>query len=181
MNINKIINICGTARSGSTMVDLMLGNDPRAFSFGEVHAWFVHFEPTTTKLFVQCGKNNCPWEKLKTLKEHEFHHKCFELLDVNILVDSSKNMPWVIDSNIRARQNGIEVHNTLFKEPVSFYYSFWKRGVSIEHAKKQEFVKYYKRFFQSNIPFIAVNCNKLVADQATILERLCEVLGHPIL
>lgn len=176
----KLINICGTARSGSTMVDLMLGNDPRAFSLGEVDAWFRPYRTHHFNIICSCKKNNCPWEKLKILKEVDFHKKCFEILDVDILVDSSKNLPWILDSNIWASKNGFEVHNLLlFKEPVSFYYSFWKRGISIEQAIQNEFIKYYERFFQSNIPFITLNYNNIVADPACSIKKLCQILNIP--
>jgi len=151
-----LFHIYSTSRSGSTMADLMLGNDPRAFSLGEVHAWFRPFRTHHFKIICSCGQKNCPWGNLESLKkEHEFHKKAFDLLDVDILVDSSKNLPWVIDNNIWAKKNNITVHNVLlYKEPVNFFYSFWKRGVPIQKAKKNEFIKYYKRFFQTGLPFM---------------------------
>ena len=177
MKPKKIINICGTARSGSTMVDLMLGNAPRAFSLGEVHAWFRPFRTHHFQISCSCKSNDCPWIRLKTLKENEFYQKAFEILDVDILVDSSKNLPWVIDNNIRVPNNGVEVCNVLlFKEPISFFYSFWKRGIPLARAKKNEFIKYYTRFFQTGLPFTALDYNRLVADPAAVLEKLCRVL-----
>jgi hypothetical protein len=159
------------------MVDLMLGNGLRAFSLGEVHAWFRPFRTHHFNIICSCSMKNCPWEKLKALKEREFYQKCFEILDVDILVDSSKSLPWVIDNNIRLKQNGVTVHNVLlFKQPKSFFYSFWKRGVSLERARKKHFMKYYKRCFQTGIPFIALDYNKLVVEPAATLESLCKVL-----
>jgi hypothetical protein len=115
---------------------------------------------------------------LKNLSEKEFHKKCFEILDVDILVDSSKNLTWVIDDNIQARKDWFDVFNVLlYKELVSFFYSYWKRGFSINKARKDIFVKYYKHFFQSNLPFIALDYNKLVADPSATLENLCQLLG----
>ena len=174
----KLINICGTARSGSTMVDLMLGNDSHAFSLGEVHAWFRPFRTHHFNIICSCGQDHCPWKKLKTLREDEFHKKCFEILNVDILVDSSKKLTWVIDNNIWAKKNGYDVSNVLlYKEPVSFFYSYWKRGISINRARRDIFTKYYRRFFEANMPFIALDYNKLVEDPASILEDLCQSLG----
>lgn len=78
------------------MVELMLGNDQRAFSLGEVYAWFRPFRTHHSKIICSCGQENCLWDKLKNIKEHEFHKKAFEVLNVDILVDSSKN-PTLVD------------------------------------------------------------------------------------
>jgi hypothetical protein len=178
--MRKLINICGTSRSGSTMVDLMIGNDPQAFSLGEVHAWFRPFRTHHFNIICSCGQINCPWKKLKLLNENEFYEKCFELLNVNILVDSSKNLPWVIDNNIKALKKGIKVYNVLlYKQPVNFFYSFWKRNVPLKHARKKEFVKYYKRFFQTGLPLISMDYNKLVENPEKTLKSLCKLLEIP--
>lgn len=180
MKKNKLINICGTARSGSTMVDLMVGNDNRAFSLGEVYAWFRPFRSHHFQIICSCNNNNCPWIQLKNLKEDEFYERCFEMLDVDILVDSSKNLPWVIDNNLQAKKNDISVYNVLlYKEPISFFYSFWKRGISIDKARRYEFITYYKRFFESNLPFISLSYDKLVNDPSTTMKRLCQILDIP--
>lgn len=102
------------------------------------------------------------------------------MLEVDILVDSSKNLPWVIDNNIYARNNDISVYNILiYKDPASFFHSFWKRGISIEKARNHEFISYYKRFFESNLPFISLNYNKLVAEPSKTLRKLCHLIEIP--
>lgn len=91
-----------------------------------------------------------------------------------------KTLPWLIDNNTWARQNNITVHNVLlFKEPISFFYSFWKRGVPIQKAKKNEFFKYYKRFLQTGLPFIVLGYNRLVEEPAATQEKLCGLLNIP--
>lgn len=179
-NKKKLINICGTARSGSTMVDLMLGNDERSFSLGEVHAWFRPFRSHHFKIICSCGKEDCPWGLLKRLKEKEFYKKCYEILDIDVLVDSSKNLPWVIDNNLQLENKDIAVFNILlYKDPVSFMYSFWKRGMSIDKARDFEFIRYYKRFFTTNLSYIPLNYNRLIAEPEAILKQLCNMLDIP--
>ena len=176
----KIINVCGTARSGSTMVDLMLGNDQRAFSLGEIYAWFRPFRTHHFNIVCSCKKKKCPWEEIKVYNENEFYKKCFEILDVDVLVDSSKNLPWVIDNIKYAQKNGITVSNILlFKDPIKLYYSFWKRGRTTSQILKNGYVAYYKRFFQIGVPYISLNYNNLVADPSSTLEKLCKVLEIP--
>lgn len=178
--MKKLINVCGTARCGSTMIDLILGNDERGFSLGEVHAWFRPFRTHHFRIKCSCGSTNCPWDNLEHLNEEEFYEKAFKILDVDFLVDSSKSIPWVVDNNINGGKKGIEVYNILlYKDPVSLFYSFWKRDVSIKKAREDMFKKYYRRFFQAKLPFISVNYNKFVADPQTALKELCSLIDIP--
>ena len=65
-----LIKICGAARSGTTMLDLMLGNASDAFSCGEVNARFRpwrshHFNPE-----CRCGQNPCQiWAEIADVPE----------------------------------------------------------------------------------------------------------------
>lgn len=162
------------------MVDLMIGNDERAFSLGEIHAWFRPFRSHHFNIICSCGREDCPWRLLKTLKEREFYKRCFEILDVDVLVDSSKNLPWVIDNNIQSINDGIAVYNILlYKDPVSFLYSFWKRGIPMEKARDLEFIRYYERFFTTNLSYIPLNYNRLIAEPEATLKQLCDILNIP--
>jgi len=178
--MRKLINICGTARCGSTMMDLIVGNDLRGFSLGEVNAWFRPYRKHHFKIRCSCDGSKCPWDNLKDLNEDLFFEKAFKILDVDFLVDSSKSIPWVVDNNINGKRKGIKVYNILlYKDPVSLFYSFWKRDVSIKRARENVFKKYYRRFFQANLPFISVNYNKFVADPQTALKKLCSLIDIP--
>lgn len=174
--MKKVIYVCGTARSGSTLLDLMLGNAPDAFSLGEVFAWFRPFRTHHFQINCSCSSPNCPWHRLKHFPETEFYERSFKFLGVNTLIDSSKNIPWIIDGNIHNARRLIITYNVLlYKDPLSHYYSFWKRGYTIREARKA-YISYYKRFFDSGLPYIAVNYNRLVASPASTLEKLCHAL-----
>lgn len=68
-----LINILGAGRSGTTMLDLMLGNDNNSFSLGEVHAWFRPFRKHHFEIDCNCGNKNCNyWTEVKNLKEKLF-------------------------------------------------------------------------------------------------------------
>jgi hypothetical protein len=58
--MKKLINIYGTARSGSTMLDLILGNDPKGFSLGEVANWFYPWRTHHFDIKCGCGIYPCP-------------------------------------------------------------------------------------------------------------------------
>ena len=176
----KLINICGTARSGSTMLDLIIGNDERGFSLGEVHAWFHPFRTHHFQIYCSCKSDTCPWNQLKHYKKKDFYMEAFNTLKADFIVDSSKNLSWVIENNLWARQNGVKVYNILvYKEPISFFYSFWKRGLSIDKIRENTYIKYHKRCFESGLSFIVISYNEFVADPQNELKKLCLLLGIP--
>ena len=72
--MGKVIFVNGTARCGSTMVDLIMGNDPGGFSLGEVCSWY---RPTRTHHFdikCGCGVYPCPmWQRLRETSERDLY------------------------------------------------------------------------------------------------------------
>ncbi len=173
-----LILVCGAARSGTTMLDLMLGNDPEAFSCGEIYALFRpyrthHFDPVCS-----CGNPECAvWKELRHVAESDFHAAVLNRPGISHAVDSSKDLRWVLDSNMWAQERGYRVSNVVtWKEPIDLAYSHWKRGYPINYFRKQ-FIDYYSRFLDLNLPFISVNYNKLAANPGIVLSDLCIRLG----
>ncbi len=177
--MKTLINIFGTARSGSTMLDLMLGNGDKAFSLGEVYAWYRPFRKHHFKLVCGCGKYPCPyWEKIQKVSDKKFHNETFDLLNVDFLIDSSKDLNWGIDNNLWARKNGIKVFNILlYKKPINFIYSIWKRGGDVEMAV-HGYINYYKYFFQTNLPYVSLEFDQLVKESDSVLKQICEMTGQ---
>jgi hypothetical protein len=70
--MRKLINICGTSYSGSTMLDLIIGNDDKGFSLGEIYAWFRPYRTHHLNIKCSCDGIDCPWDKLKYIKEDDF-------------------------------------------------------------------------------------------------------------
>jgi hypothetical protein len=173
-----LINVCGAARSGTTMLDLMLGNALDAFSCGEVYAWFRPWKVHHFKLECRCGQNPCPvWEGIKNVPESQFHATVFKELDVNFVVDSSKELCWLIDTQEWAVANGIKVFKLLlWKNPIDLAYSRWKRGRGLT-GWYREFVSYYSRFFGTGLPFRSVYFDDLVSDPQRKLMEICAVVG----
>lgn len=173
-----LIFVCGAARSGTTMLDLMLGNSHEAFSCGEMFCYFRpwrahHFEPVCS-----CGESPCKvWAKIGECTEDQFHARVFERLDVRFVVDSSKDLRWVLDGNVWAQDASIPVANVLiWKTPKSLAYSHWKRGRPVG-AFRRHFLNYYERFLRLRLPFISVAFEELVSDPARVLEALADNLG----
>lgn len=162
------------------MLDLMLGNAPHAFSCGEVYALFRpfrlhHFDP-----LCSCGDRNCPvWSGLRSVREDQFHAAALAQPGIRHVIDSSKDLRWVLDSNLWADKQKIPVSNVLiWKEPVDLAFSHWKRGRPVGHYRKQ-FLDYYERFLGLGLPYVAVRYTDLVSEPQAALQRLSAVLDLP--
>jgi hypothetical protein len=174
----KLIMVCGAARSGTTMLDLMLGNAGDAFSTGEIFAYFRPFREHHFKPICSCGEPDCiVWRGLLDVPEDSFHANILRRSEYNAVVDSSKDLCWVYDSNVWALQNNIDCMNVvLWKDPIDLAYSYWKRNFGISYYR-QAFLVYYERLIGLNLPFISVNYNQLASDPVTVLASLCQSLG----
>lgn len=179
MQDKVLVNILGAGRSGTTMLDLMLGNDSESFSLGEVHAWFRPFRAHHFEIDCNCGDVDCKyWSAIKGIPQSSFHVKAFDQLNVRFLIDSSKSLPWVIDNNKWAGDQGIKVVNIVIYKPLTSYaYSIWKRGESIDTAIHR-YKTYYYRLATSGIPVLALSFSDLVGDPEICLEKICSITGQ---
>lgn len=160
------------------MLDLMLGNSEEAFSCGEIYALFRpfrqhHFDPECT-----CGRKDCPtWKQLRTCAESELHARALEQSGARYVIDSSKDLRWVLDSIDWAGRTDLTVYSVLiWKDPVDLAHSHWKRGRPVDYFRKQ-FLDYYERFLALDIPFVSVSYTRLVEEPGAVLEPLCRWLG----
>ena len=188
-----LVNVCGAQRSGTTMLDLMLGSGERAFSCGEVYARFRPFEPRHHQIDCACGQDPCPiWSQLADLPEEHFHSGLADRLGMRTVVDSSKAADWIRDASRWAREDGMRVENVLiWKDPLSLGYSFWKRGWlrGVDGPEPaggrpkdlglEVFVIYYERFFESGEPYVSVGYSDLAAAPGDVLAALSSALGLP--
>jgi len=175
-----LINICGAGRSGTTMLDLMLGNAPDAFSCGEVSAWFRPWRTHHFRIDCSCHQDPCPyWSKIKDYPERNFHRQVFEQLNVNYVIDSSKEIRWIVDNNNWAARHQIRVINLLiWKDPMDLAYSYWKRDYG-PFFWRRVFVDYYTKFLQVELPFVSVSHKELVQHPGEKLAHICQVVGMP--
>lgn len=176
--MKTFIKICGASRTGSTMLDLMLGNADDAFSCGEINAWFRPQRRHHFQLECRCGQKPClVWEKIAYVPERQFHSTVLSKLGVHFVIDSSKDLCWVLDSQKWAVDSGIRVFNiVIWKNPIDHIYSFWKRGRSFK-AWHKEFMGYYGRFLDTGLPFRAVSVDDLVSSPKHKLKEICDAVG----
>lgn len=173
-----LINICGTERSGSTMIDVMLGNGNDAFSCGEVYAHFRPFCKHHYSINCPCQSKPCQvWDKIGNVPSRNFHSNAAKVLGRDFIIDSSKDLAWLLDATQWSLQHQMSVINIVtWKDPIGFTYSSWKRGK--DHAWwRDPFVAYYQYFIDLGIPFIAVSIDDLLQDPPKYLEMLCNATG----
>jgi len=174
-----LIMVCGSARSGTTMLDLMLGNADDAVSTGEVFALFRPYMPHHLSPECSCGNPDCDfWAGLLDIPASQFHASILrQRPNAKMVVDSSKDLRWVVDSNVWARQQGLPVKNVvIWKNAKDLSYSYWRRGDSISMYRNQ-FLTYYGRLLDLGLPFVALNYQTLVDDTQSTLRELCLQLG----
>lgn len=62
----KVIFVCGSAHSGSTFLDLMLSNNKKGLSLGEVRSLFYPTNIHHINPICGCGSRNCHlWQVVK--------------------------------------------------------------------------------------------------------------------
>jgi hypothetical protein len=175
-----VINVYGTARSGSTMLDLILGNAVNAFSCGEVSAWFRPYRKHHFEIDCACGKTPCPvWEQIKFVAESRVHETLFKYLDVEFVIDSSKDLCWLIDMQKWSVSSNFNIKNlVVWKQPMDLAYSYWKRGHDVTYWRKI-FIGSYSKFIETGLPFYSININELLNDPQKKVAETCSAFGLP--
>lgn len=174
----NLVNVCGASRSGTTMLDAMLGNGQSAFSCGEVYAWFRPWRTHHRMIRCACGSDPCSvWEKIERVPEAGFHRAVCDRLNVDFVIDSSKNLPWLIDTQYWARKSSMSVFNILiYKPPIELAYSQFKRGRD-PMGWRGDFVRYHDRLLRLGLPFLVVSYRELIRAPRKTLADICSRIG----
>ena len=176
------VNVCGPGRSGTTMLDLMLGTPAEAFSCGEAVAAFQPRRPEHAHLVCSCGEDPCPvWERLRAGPVEQFHRRVADTLGVERVIDSSKWFGWVRDANRWGADSGMRVVNLLiWKEPLELAFSWWKRGeLPADEEAIWCYVQYHARLLDAGFPVVSVPYADLADDPAGVLASTCRAIGLP--
>lgn len=176
----KIIFISSTSHSGSTMLDLMLANDPNGFSCGEVYALFRPYRPHHINPICKCGIQSCElWAQVLKKGEAGLYQTIFELNPgLNFIVDSSKMLSWTHDQLQYLKSQPYKViHIVIWKTPLEYAYSCLKRTNSMRW--KRRYKSYYRHFFELVDDWISVSYADLAQQPGPTLQNLCQRIGIP--
>ena len=162
------------------MLDLMLANGNDGFSCGEVIALFRPFRPHHVNPTCGCRNPDCTiWNKATQYGEKDLYSGLFkQFQQLNFVVDSSKNLNWVFDQVRYLKKTDLQpVFILLWKEPIEFAYSSWKRGRSL--GWEVRWMRYYSTFFSIMNEWISIRYSDMVSNSSETIRGLCMKIGIP--
>ena len=169
--------IGGTAYSGSTLLSLVIANDPLGFSCGEVHAFVNPYLPHHLTPRCGCGNPSCDvWRTFKASGYTSPHRWVFDHFPgTRVLVDSSKDVGWIRPSAVALQRDGYAVrHLLVWKSPEEYLQSRMKRKQLKGWASS--WINYHRAYLTVFEHCRTVRYESLVADPAT-LDGICSFLG----
>ena len=169
--MKKVIFIAGTSYSGSTMIDMMLANDPKGYSLGEVYALFYPWRKHHYPQIKETKKEDTWAEILKQHKEN-IYVKMFELFpEIDFFVDSSKDLLWITENIKYLKRNKIDYEVVLIhKTPEELAGSFYKRNRLEQWTRT--YISYHSAFLTLIENFHSVAYKSIITDDQ-ILKDLC--------
>ena len=179
MEGKKVIFIAGTSYSGSTLLDMILANDPKGFSCGEIIHLFDPFWPEHFDHVCGCGDVKCDvWRRVLKNGADKLHDTIFEIYpDISFITDSSKDPYWIYWRTKELSKKNIQVKNLLiWKTPLELAHSFRKRNRTIDSTEFWE--SYHRLYFTLIKDWMAVKYSDFVQKRES-LEKICEYLGIP--
>jgi hypothetical protein len=176
--VGTIVNVCSVSHSGSTALALMLGNGPDSVSVGEATAWFRPFRTHHRTLDCVCEYQPCPvWTGLREVKPKGFPAQALRLSGASFVIDSSKDLSWVIDVHRWARRENLRTLDiVLWKDPIDLCYSFWRREMP-PNLWRSEFLKYYGRALSMGIGSCSVSFHDLKRRPGEVMTRISRLTG----
>ncbi len=178
--MKKVIFVASTSYSGSTFLDMTLGNDPAGFSIGEVNALFEPTKPHHYTPVCGCHQQTCTlWEQMRRLPVTRLYTAVFEKFPaVNFIVDSSKDPLWINKRIKELTGQGIDYRIALiWKSPLEIAHSFDKRGDY--HNWQRSWVNYHRLLYTLQpANWTTINYSDYTSDPAS-LEQFCQSLDIP--
>jgi hypothetical protein len=171
-----VIFVGGTSYSGSTLIDMILANDPAGISCGEVYAVFYPFRRHHLRL-KELGER-IDWRAMRESGPQNLYLNLFKQFpECHFVVDSSKSPLWISERSKELDALGIRTVNVLiWKSPDEFRASRRKRGR--ERNWEREWINYHRYYFTLVRDWRSVRYRDLVTKRET-LPQLCSFVGIP--
>lgn len=176
--MKKVIFVASTSYSGSTFLDMTLGNDPAGLSLGEVDAVYEPTEKHHLRRECGCGIYNCDvWKSLENVPATQLYQSLFATYPhLEFIVDSSKSPLW-INRRIRdLKKQGIDYRiAVIWKTPLEIAQSFDKRGEFDNWTRS--WVNYYRLLHTLQPDNWTVIKYRDYASHPETLKDICASLG----
>ncbi|NLR93936.1 MULTISPECIES: hypothetical protein [Flammeovirga] len=140
MKKKKLIFIGGTSYSGSTFLNLILGNNKKAMSFGEINRLFDHYKPHHVAKIKDLRSTDIRWDiTIADGKKKLYENISTFFPEADIMIDSSKDVNWIKQQyNYNKDKFDCKIILT-YKSPSQIASSYIKRG-------KEEWERVYNRY-----------------------------------
>lgn len=174
----QVIFVGSTSFSGSTMMDLILANDPEGFSMGEVSFLYHPEQPHHLTPRCACADPTCRiWQELRGVSQENLYGEFFvRHPDVRFIVDSSKDPLWIAKQRAALALQGIESKVLLvWKNPYEIATSFDQRGTF--HRWTRHWLNYHRLFLtEIGTDFVGISYRDF-AQNPDRLAEVCLALG----
>ena len=176
--MKKVIFVASTSYSGSTFLDMTLGNDPAGLSLGEVDAVYEPTEKHHLRRECGCGTYNCEvWKSLENVPASELYRSLFNTYPhLEFIVDSSKSPLWINRRIKDLKEQGIDYAiAVIWKTPLEIAQSFDKRGEFDNWTRS--WVNYYRLLHTLQPDNWTVIKYQDYASHPETLREICSSLG----
>lgn len=177
--MKKVIFIGGSAYSGSTLLQFVLGNDPHGFACGEVAWLFRPQRASQINRLCSCGDPDCTiWPEVFRRGEKQLYQTIFATVpETNFIVDSSKNPFWIQHQQRILERQGIEVkHLLIWKTPLEFAYSLKKRNQT--DPWDETWIGAHRLYMSTIKEWRAVKYSELTQNPY-LMRQICDYVGIP--
>lgn len=177
--MEQVIFIGGTFYSGTTFLELTLGNDKHGFSCGEVRDYFHPTERHHVNNHCSCGDQNCSvWEGIKHNGEINLYESIFKLYpEVKFITDSSKDSFWIARQCKKLKSIGIKTKNiVIWKTPDEIATSYYKRNRLKEWHKR--WISYHRLYCTLINDWRSIKCKDFIHNTSA-LENICNYADIP--
>lgn len=172
--MKQVIFVGGTSRSGSTLLNLMLGNHPDGLGLGEIHATLRPIWKHHIRVRKGLEQSQDIWNEIIHAGDAGLYPAIFKHFpQYRYLVDSSKQIFWIRSQSAHCARNGESArHVLIYKSPAEIANSFLKRGLPWQAA----YVGYHRKYTSLIDEAYVLSYKDLVTNPGT-LEDLCSYLG----
>jgi hypothetical protein len=172
----KVIFVAGTSYSGTTFLHLILANCPQGMAVGEFRWLFNPARPYHLSMRCGCGNPDCRmWQQFKRGGERLLFPNVFRNCpEVDLVVDSSKEIFWIQRQLKHLSESGISAKNVLiWKRPEEFQVSVSRRPHS--RPWQEIWIDYHRLYFSIVPEWRAIPYADFVSDSG-VLRAACEYL-----